>query len=251
MRLMKAGHIHLVVVCVTALLITAPSFGDGHKTSPHQGKVAIIGTGMVGGTLGPRFAELGYDIVYGSRNPSSDKVQSLIEKTAESASADTQSGAVEGVDIIVLAVPWIAAEDIVRGFGDLHDAIIIDAVNPIRTGEGGRLEITAQTPSVGEQVQSWQPKAKVVKAFNTVGFHVMANPNRAGGPVTIPLASNHAEAKSKVAKIAQDLGFETFDAGPLSQSAALEAMTMLYMVPYMTGQMDQRFEFYLRPTPAN
>jgi len=251
MRLMNMWPIHLVVVCVTALFITSPGFGGGHETSPHQGKVAIIGTGMVGGTLGPRFAELGYEVVYGSRNPSSDKVQSLIEKTAESASADTQSGAVDGADIIVLAVPWIAAEDVVRGFGDLRDTIIIDAVNPIKTVEGGRLEITAQTPSVGEQVQAWQPKAKVVKAFNTVGFHVMADPNRAGGPVTIPLASNHADAKSKVERIALDLGFETFDAGPLSQAAPLEAMTMLYMVPYMTGQMDQRFEFYLRPTPAN
>ena len=62
--------------------------------------VAVIGTGDMGDSLGPRFAELGYRVVYGSRNPASDKVKALVKNTGDNASATTQMEAAQQADIV-------------------------------------------------------------------------------------------------------------------------------------------------------
>ena len=76
--------------------------------------VAMIGTGNVGAALGRRFAENGHKIVYGSRDPSAADVRELVAATGHGAVAVTQAEAAAQADIVVLAVPWSAAEDVVR-----------------------------------------------------------------------------------------------------------------------------------------
>ena len=107
------------------------------------------------------------------------------------------------------------------------------------------MELAVDT-SAAEHIQVWQPKARIVKAFNAVGSHVIANPAVAGGVVTIPLAGDDADAKANVAQLVQAMGFESIDLGPLRHARVLEGMAILYMVPYMSGRRDDAFEFYLR-----
>ena len=210
-----------------------------------DGTVAVIGTGSVGSALGPRFAQLGYTVVYGSRDPALPRVQELIERTGRGASAGTQRSAAQQADIIVLAVPWSATEQVVRGMGDLTGKIIIDITNPIRIADDGLMQ-TVVTTSGGEQVQSWAAGAKVVKAFNAVGAFVMADPDLAGGPVTIPVAGNDAAAKKQVQLIIVALGFETVDVGPLRMSRELEGMAILYVTPYLRDRHEDSWEYYFR-----
>ncbi|MCY3731509.1 MAG: NAD(P)-binding domain-containing protein, partial [Rhodospirillaceae bacterium] len=125
--------------------------------------IAVIGTGNVGGALGPAFAAQGHDVVYGSREPGRADVQALVARTPGNAGAAPPAEAVVGADIVVLAVPGAAAEDAVLSLGDLSGKIIIDPTNRVAPGEDGYFDHVAET-SNGQLVQSLAPDARVVKA---------------------------------------------------------------------------------------
>ena len=93
--------------------------------------VGVIGTGRVGSALGPRLAEHGYTVVYGSRDPSQAKVQELVARTGEGADATTPKQAAQRAEFVLLAVPWRATEEVLKSLGSLKGKILIDATNPL------------------------------------------------------------------------------------------------------------------------
>lgn len=206
--------------------------------------IAVIGTGRVGGTLGSEWGQLGHTIVYGSRDPSRAEVAALVKRSGEGARATTPAEAVRDAGIVLFAVPWDAAETSARSIGDLKGKIVIDVTNPLMIA-GGQMVEKPVPRSGSELIQSWLPNATVVKAFNALNWRVMADPAGTGGPVTVPLASDSADAKARVARLVQELGLEPFDAGRLANAKYLEGMAILY-VDALSRKPPEPFEFHLR-----
>jgi hypothetical protein len=123
-------------------------------------------------------------------------------------------------------------ETVAQSLGKLDGKIIIDISMPSEQGEDGYF-VPMVTTSSAEMVQSWNPAARVVKAFATQGSFVVDNPNAVGGPATVPIPSNDREAKEVVARMAAEMGLDPVDAGPLRTAREIEALQRLYMVPLL------------------
>jgi len=102
----------------------------------------------------------------------------------------------------------------------------------VETGDDGYLQSTVETSSA-EMIQQWNPGARVVKAFATLGSYVVDDPGVVGGPVSVPIASDDREAKEHVANIIAAMGLDPLDAGPLRLAREIEALQRLYMVPLL------------------
>lgn len=243
---MSMNRIFPLIVSLPLLCISAYGLTEESSQSDKE-VIAIIGTGDMGDSFGPRLADLGYTIIYGSRNPDSERVTALVEKTGYGASAMTSDKAGRNADIVLLAIPWEPMEQIIKSLGDMEGKTIIDLSWPAsELAEDGYYEMTVK-PSGAEVIQSWIPKAMVVKAFGTTGTNIIDDPNEAGGMVTIPIASDHRRAKEVTARIAAELGLDPVDAGPLRMARNIEAMMELYVVPHIQGR-ETGWEFYFRRT---
>ncbi len=223
-----------IFATLAAVLVGTSAFAD---------TIAIIGTGDVGGALGPAFAQQGHTIVYGSRNPDRDSVRELVERTGPDASATTPARAAGQADIVVLAVPGLLVEEITRSLGDLSGKIIIDPTNPLRRANN-RLELAVDT-SNAQIIQAAAPDAHVVKAFNALNWSTMVDPSSAGGPVSIPLAGNDMPAKRKVAELVEGMGLEPIDVGPVEYAHWVEGMLILW-INNRYGSDRPSFDYYLR-----
>jgi 8-hydroxy-5-deazaflavin:NADPH oxidoreductase len=206
--------------------------------------VAVIGTGDMGDSLGPRFARLGYRVVYGSRSPESDSVRALVERTGGVASATTPKEAAQQANIVLMLVPWPAMEAVAQSLGDLSGKIVVDVSMPFKQGDDGYPEHLLTTSSA-EMIQGWNPGAMVVKAFATMGSQIIDDPTVVDGPVSIPIASNDRGAKEKVASIVSAMGLDPVDFGPLRMAREIEVMQLVYMIP-LSQNRPENWEFYFR-----
>jgi len=193
-------------------------------------KLAIIGAGNVGGTLGKAWAQkAGHEIFFGVRDPSGAKTQSAVRTVGARAQAGTAAQAAAFGEMIVLTTPWPATEAAIRSMGNLAGKIILDATNPLARGPDGiTLEIGHST-SAGEKVQEWAKGASVFKTLNTTGFGNMAEPIYHGEKSLMFVAGDDAASKPKVIDLVGSLGFDVVDAGPLRNARLLEAHAMLWI----------------------
>ncbi|MCP4299437.1 MAG: NADPH-dependent F420 reductase, partial [Gammaproteobacteria bacterium] len=228
-------------ILAVAVLCAFPVIAGSIEAQP---VVTIIGTGDMGDSLGPRFVELGYEVIYGSREPDGEKAQAVVRQTGGKSRATTQREAAQAGDIVILAVPWPAMETVAQSLGPLDDKIVIDVSFPHEQGEDGYYVPMLETSSA-EMIQQWNPGARVIKTFALQASYVIDDPSVVGGPVTIPMAADDREAKEQIAEIIVEMGLDPVDAGPLRYSRELEAMQRLYGVPFFQRR-QAAWEFYFR-----
>jgi predicted dinucleotide-binding enzyme len=202
-------------------------------------QIGIVGAGNVGSTLGSGWSKAGHKIIFGSREPNSQKLRELTRSIG--ATAGSNQDAAEA-DVVVLTIPWPATKDAVSGL-KLAGKIVVDVTNPILPDLSG-LELGTNT-SGAERVAQWAKGARVVKAFNTVGFNVMAHPKFRDGSAVMFYCGDDAEAKKAAHQLAADLGFDPHDAGPLTQARYLEPFAMLWITLALNHGYGREFGFKL------
>lgn len=181
--------------------------------------ISILGTGNMASGLAALFAKAGHAVTLASRDI--ETARKVAAELGEAIGATSLSGAADGADAIVLAVPFEASEEVIAAAGGLAGKIVIDITNPLTADYSG-LTI-GHTTSAAEEIQKLAPSAKVVKAFNTVFASVLQNAGKAGGkPATVFVASDDENARSKVAALAKSAGFASIDAGNLAAARYLE-----------------------------
>ena len=187
----------------------------------------MLGTGRVGGTLGCRWAQAGRQVAFGSRDPSSQKVAALLSQSGGNASAASYREAAARAGIILYAAPWPSAQPLIESLGSLVGKTFIDCTNPLNSDFSG-LDV-GHTTSAAERIATWAVGAHVVKAFNNVSSAIMANPVFGDQKATMFYCGDDRDAKAVVSQLADELGFDPVDAGPLRIARYLEPFAMLYI----------------------
>jgi len=205
-------------------------------------KIAVIGTGNVGQALGVTWAQKGHEVIFATRDPESAKVREILGRAGERAQAMGTVEAAAAANVIILATPWNATESILKSVPDWSGKILVDATNPIAPG----LQLAVSgTGSGAEMVASWAAGAQVVKAFNTTGAENMINPVYHGEPTAMFICGDDAQAKAAVTQLAEDLGFDVADVGPLSTARYLEPLAMVWIRLALVQGRGRNFAFKL------
>jgi 8-hydroxy-5-deazaflavin:NADPH oxidoreductase len=187
-------------------------------------KITILGSGNMAAAFVKQLSAAGHQVRVTGRNLA--KVSELagqyrgVERLAPRAAA-------QDADAIIVATPYEAAADALRSLGDLGGKVVIDITNPLTPDYMG-LTI-GHTTSAAEQIAQAIPDAEVVKGFNTLFAQVLAAGADLGASrkATVFLASDSARAKQTAKALAESMGFETLDAGPLKNARYLEPVAGL------------------------
>jgi predicted dinucleotide-binding enzyme len=182
--------------------------------------IAIIGTGRMAQVLGRGWARVGHTIIFGSRSP---ERKAHIAAQVEGAQMADPPEALDGADIVVIAIPYGAVESFAHDYSLwLQGKLVIDISNPSDHLPDNRIsgaEITAR--AIGSD-------AHVVAAFKANFWQTLLEPVDPSGVVRdVHFAGGNAGDKQIVSQLIQDLGFCAVDCGPLRNARVLDAMAQL------------------------
>ena len=190
-------------------------------------RIAILGSGLMGGTLGTIFAKAGHEVVF-SYARSDRKLKRLAREAGPSASAGTPAEAVRDADAVLLAVHWSRVADVLTQAGTLSGKVLISCSMPMNATDTA-LAI-AHTSSGAETLAKKARRAKVVSAFGTVPsevlFDVYGSRRRTRTRPSLLYCGNDDDAKAMAARLIRDVGFQPIDAGPLRVARYLEPFTL-------------------------
>lgn len=185
--------------------------------------IAIIGAGNVGKALATSFKRAGHDVVIASRDPED---AGNVAAATHSRVATSNARAVAGADVVVLAIPFSSAAEVAAEIAEAVDGKpVVDATNRMSFGANGPDIDT--TTSNAEELAALLPRAKVIKAFNTIFATHQSDPIADGVQLSGFVAGDDAEAKATVLELVREIGLEPVDVGPLVRARQLEGLAFL------------------------
>ncbi len=199
-------------------------------------KLSILGAGNVGMALARAFLRVGQPVTIGVPDPA--RYAEAVAALGPQATLTGSDDAISRGELVILAVPHVAALSIAQSRDDWQGRVLVDATNPLAPGLAGLSLGT--TTSGAEQVAQRARGARVVKAFNTTGAENMADSRYAQGQPMMPVAGDDAAAREQVLALATLIGFDAIDMGPLSAARYLEPLAMVWIhLAFKQGQGRQ------------
>jgi 8-hydroxy-5-deazaflavin:NADPH oxidoreductase len=190
-------------------------------------RIAVIGSGNVGGSLGTRLSNSGFEVKFGVREVD-DKVKAVLAKT-KGATASTAEEAAAWGDVVFMAVPGSVALEVTKSLAkQLEGKIVVDCNNAL-TWKDGPVWNPPPEGSLAQAIAKAAPGARVIKGFNTFGAEFHGDPNHAGRPADVFFAGDDAEAKKTLTDVATKGGWRPVDAGPLRNAGVLENLAILWI----------------------
>ncbi len=172
-------------------------------------KIAVLGAGAVGSTIGRLWHAAGHDVTFAARHAT--RPRALAAELGERAHAASVAGAVAGAEVVLVAVPALAVTGALQAAGPLDGRIVIDAANSLERGVFGQQQLSLR--SLTEAF----PRARWARAFNSLNVNVMADDNHREPPWVLFLSGDQ-EAKPVVAQLIRDAGFDPVDLGGIDDS---------------------------------
>ena len=215
-------------------------------------RIGVLGSGVVAQTLAAGFLKHGHEVLVGTRDTA--KLGGWVRQHHRASLAGFAEAANFG-DVVVLAVKGSVANRALRlaGTPNLAGKIVIDACNPVAEGtpvNGVLRFFTGTDDSLMERLQREFSTARFVKAFNSVGAGMMVDPQLPGGPPTMFICGNDAQAKATVGELVRQLGWEAADMGAVEAARAIEPLCMLWCIPGLArGEWAHAFKL-LRREPS-
>lgn len=210
-------------------------------------RMALIGSGKVGRTLGAGFAKLGHEIMLGTREPSGESALEWREEVGYHAEVGTSREAALWAEWVFLCVPGKALDETLQAIGAdaLDGKIVVDVTNALKQSDDNVTTMMWGTDdSSAEHVQRAAPGARVVKAFNTTGYQSMIDPAVDCSPPSMPICGNDPGAKAQVSELLVHVGWAPIDLGGITSARAIEAMLLSWLLyGRSTGRWNHCFRF--------
>jgi predicted dinucleotide-binding enzyme len=200
-------------------------------------KIGVLGTGMVGTTIGTKLVALGHEVKLGARKAGNEKAVGWAAKAGAGASEGSFADAAAHGEIVFNCTLGTAAVEAVVAAGEknLGGKILIDTTVPLDLSRGFPPAITMRgDDSLGEQIQRALPGTRVVKTLNTINCNVMVDPARVPGEHDVFVSGNDADAKARVTAILKDwFGWQSvIDLGDITTARGTEGYILMWLRLY-------------------
>ena len=198
-------------------------------------RYGVLGTGVVGQTLGSALIGTGHDVFLGSRTERNESSEEWADSNGDRASTGTFAGAAAFGEVVINCTAGVHSLAVIEAVGAdaLADKILIDVANPLDFSGGfpPRLAVKGDD-SLAEQIQRHLPRTRVVKALNTVTAAVMVDPGLLPEATDLFICGDDVDAKATVTDLVTAWGWERTrvrDLGGLMQARATEQYLMLWL----------------------
>ena len=234
----------LRLLIVTTLLLglgSLPKDALAQAKKSSGTRIGIIGSGNIGSTVGTLWVKAGHQVLFSSRNP--ENLKQLVDGLGPLARAGTVREALTFGDAALIAVPYGAYPQIGRDYAqELAGKIVLDAGNAVPSRDG-EISKEARELGIGLTSAKYLPKARIVRAFNTLSYSVLAsNAHRRGERMAIPIAGDDKEALAVASKLIQDAGFDPVIIGSLQSAKLFARGGPLYGQQITAREMQLRFK---------